>query len=138
MIKDALTLKFKVNDTDSHNNIDLCGSRNFTLYLDVALNFILKVLLDGLYDRGCPFALLRGCPHIMGKIWEMLVKKWDLFPVEPFVEVEGVDAKHSSVEFGVPVGAWRSPPNSINVFYTESVVDELAFINGVDPLEYRL
>ena len=56
------------------------------------LNSIQKVLLDGLYDQACPFSLLRGCPHIMRKIWEMLVKKWELFPLEPFVEEEAEDA----------------------------------------------
>jgi isoquinoline 1-oxidoreductase beta subunit len=45
---------------------------------------------------------------------------------------------HSPVELGVPVGAWRAPPNSINVFYTESVMDELAKLAGQEPLEYRL
>ena len=48
-----------------------------------------------------------------------------VFP-DHFYKVEGVNMTHSPVELGVPVGAWRAPPNSINVFYTESVMDELA------------
>ncbi|MED5405958.1 MAG: molybdopterin cofactor-binding domain-containing protein, partial [Chloroflexota bacterium] len=55
-----------------------------------------------------------------------------------FYKVEGVNMTHSPVELGVPVGPWRSPPNSINVFYTESVMDELAKLAGQEPLEYRL
>ncbi len=62
------------------------------------------------------------------------------YPIIPkhFYKVEGVDVSHSPVELGVPVGPWRAPPNSINVFYTESIMDELAYAAGVDPLEYRL
>ena len=60
-----------------------------------------------------------------------------VFP-DHFYKVEGVNMTHSPVELGVPVGPWRSPPNSINVFYTESVMDELAKLAGQDPLEYRL
>jgi isoquinoline 1-oxidoreductase beta subunit len=60
-----------------------------------------------------------------------------VFP-DHFYKVEGVNMTHSPVELGVPVGAWRAPPNSINVFYTESVMDELAKLAGQEPLEYRL
>ena len=44
---------------------------------------------------------------------------------------------HTPVDFGIPLGYWRSPPNSINVFYTESVMDELAHLAEINPLEYR-
>ena len=62
------------------------------------------------------------------------------YPMIPkhFYDVEGVDVSHQPVELNVPIGPWRSPPNSINVFYTESVMDELANLAQVDPLEYRL
>ena len=62
------------------------------------------------------------------------------YPIIPkhFYKVEGVDVGHSPVQLGVPVGPWRAPPNSINVFYTESIMDELANAAGIDPLEYRL
>jgi isoquinoline 1-oxidoreductase subunit beta len=42
------------------------------------------------------------------------------------------------VEAPVPVGAWRSVGSSQNAFVTESFVDELAHVAGVDPLAYRL
>ncbi len=60
------------------------------------------------------------------------------FPKKHFYNLEGVKMSHTPVDFGVPVGAWRSPPNSINVFYTESVMDELAHLAEIDPLEYRI
>ena len=59
-------------------------------------------------------------------------------PKKHFYNVEGVEMSHTPVDFGVPLGAWRSPPNSINVFYTESVMDELAHLAEIDPLEYRI
>ena len=59
-------------------------------------------------------------------------------PKKHFYNVEGVEMSHTPVDFGIPLGYWRSPPNSINVFYTESVMDELAHLAEIDPLEYRL
>ena len=38
----------------------------------------------------------------------------------------------------VPVGSWRSVGNSQNVFFSESAVDELAHLAGVDPIEFRM
>ena len=65
------------------------------------------------------------------------VHDYGMFP-DHFYKVEGVNSEHTGVELGVPVGAWRAPPNSLNVFYTESVVDELAYLVGQDPLDYRI
>ena len=45
---------------------------------------------------------------------------------------------HTGGDVGVPRGPWRAPPNSINVFYLESVIDELSYMAGVDPLDYRI
>ena len=62
------------------------------------------------------------------------------YPLIPkhFYEIDGVNVTHSPVIFDVPIGPWRAPPNSINVFYTESVMDELSHLAGLDPLIYRL
>jgi isoquinoline 1-oxidoreductase beta subunit len=65
------------------------------------------------------------------------VHDYGMFP-DHFYNVEGVHSQHTGVELGVPIGAWRAPPNSLNVFYTESVVDELAYLVGQDPLDYRI
>ncbi len=65
------------------------------------------------------------------------VHDYGLFP-DHFYKVEGVETNHTGVELGVPIGPWRAPPNSLNVFYTESVMDELAHLTQNDPFEYRL
>ncbi len=59
------------------------------------------------------------------------------FPKKHFYNVEGVEMSHTPVDFGIPLGYWRSPANNINVFYTESVMDELAHLAEINPLEYR-
>jgi isoquinoline 1-oxidoreductase beta subunit len=41
-------------------------------------------------------------------------------------------------EVAVPVGFWRSVGNSMNAFFHESFVDELAHSAGTDPLQFRL
>ncbi len=38
---------------------------------------------------------------------------------------------------GVPLGIWRSVGNSQNAFVKEGFIDELAHLEGVDPLAYR-
>ncbi|MEE3121124.1 MAG: molybdopterin cofactor-binding domain-containing protein [SAR324 cluster bacterium] len=65
------------------------------------------------------------------------VHDYGLLP-DHFYKVEGVNMTHTGLELGVPTGFWRSPMNNLNVFYTESVMDELAHLAGQDPLEYRL
>jgi CO/xanthine dehydrogenase Mo-binding subunit len=37
----------------------------------------------------------------------------------------------------VPVGFWRSVASSQNGFFSESIIDELAALGGVDPLQFR-
>ncbi len=46
-------------------------------------------------------------------------------------------ATQTSVEAGIPVGAWRSVDASITVFAKESFLDECAHAVGDDPLAYR-
>ena len=41
------------------------------------------------------------------------------------------------VDLGVPVGFWRSVGYSLNCFFVESFVDELASAAGLRPLDYR-
>ena len=38
----------------------------------------------------------------------------------------------------LPVGFWRAPYANVNVFATESFIDELAYAAGKDPLAFRL
>ena len=62
------------------------------------------------------------------------------YPILPkhFYNISGVNVSNISVDLGIPIGPWRQPPNTVNVFYTESVIDELANLAKIDPLEYRL
>ncbi len=41
------------------------------------------------------------------------------------------------VPLGVPVGSWRSVGHSLNAFFTECFLDELAQAAGQDPFHYR-
>lgn len=41
------------------------------------------------------------------------------------------------IPLGVPVGNWRSVGHSVNAFFTECFLDELALAAGQDPLHYR-
>lgn len=57
--------------------------------------------------------------------------------VPPYaVEALGVD--HASASIGVATGAWRSVANSYTAFFTESFMDELAPVAGLDPLSFRM
>jgi isoquinoline 1-oxidoreductase beta subunit len=38
---------------------------------------------------------------------------------------------------GIPVGFWRSVAHSVNTFVVESALDELAALDGTDPIEFR-
>ncbi len=42
-----------------------------------------------------------------------------------------------TVDLGVPVGYWRSVGFSLNCFFFESFIDELAHAAGVAPIDYR-
>lgn len=41
-------------------------------------------------------------------------------------------------DLAVPVGFWRSVGNSMNAFFQESFIDELAHEAGADPLQFRI
>ncbi len=43
----------------------------------------------------------------------------------------------TALETGIPTGAWRSVGASQNGFVIESFVDELAYVTGKDPYEFR-
>lgn len=44
---------------------------------------------------------------------------------------------HRTVESPVTMGIWRSVAHSQNAFFTESFIDEIAAVVGVDPVAYR-
>ena len=40
------------------------------------LNPVLKVYLEGLYDENCNLSKLRGCPHLVARIWTEVRNFW--------------------------------------------------------------
>ncbi|MBT4493039.1 MAG: xanthine dehydrogenase family protein molybdopterin-binding subunit, partial [Gammaproteobacteria bacterium] len=48
------------------------------------------------------------------------------------------EVQHFSVEHGLPLTFWRSVGHSHNAFAKEAMMDELAEIAGMDPVEFRL
>lgn len=45
---------------------------------------------------------------------------------------------HHPAAIGVPTGVWRGGAHGINAFFTESFMDELARLAGVEPLSFRM
>ena len=45
---------------------------------------------------------------------------------------------YSPIQSRIPRGQWRAVENSSNVFVTQSFMDEVAHLAGMDPLDYRL
>lgn len=52
-------------------------------------------------------------------------------------DIRNLQVEHTSKDFGIPVGFWRSVGASHNAFVVESFIDELAHAAGTDPFEYR-
>jgi isoquinoline 1-oxidoreductase subunit beta len=51
--------------------------------------------------------------------------------------LENVDVKFSEGDNAAPWGAWRSVDHSVQGFFIESFIDELAHAAGQDPYQYR-
>jgi isoquinoline 1-oxidoreductase beta subunit len=58
-------------------------------------------------------------------------------PLSDYYSFGAQQFRVNTVDAGVPLGYWRSVAASQNVFAYESLVDELAQLARVDPLEYR-
>jgi isoquinoline 1-oxidoreductase beta subunit len=52
--------------------------------------------------------------------------------------IPAVTVDHLPAEAGIRVGGWRSGAHSYTAFFTESFMDELARISGVEPLSFRM
>ncbi len=52
-------------------------------------------------------------------------------------KISSVIVRQKNVALSVPIGSWRSVDPSITVFFLESLIDEIAFKTGIDPLDYR-
>lgn len=57
--------------------------------------------------------------------------------VPPYA-IGALSVAHAEAVTGVPTGAWRSVANSYTAFFTESFIDELALVAGLDPLSFRM
>jgi isoquinoline 1-oxidoreductase beta subunit len=57
--------------------------------------------------------------------------------VPPYA-IPAVVVDYLLAETGLRVGAWRSGAHSSSAFFTESFMDELARISGIEPLSFRM
>lgn len=57
--------------------------------------------------------------------------------VFPFYGLPNRSIENFTVDMGVPIGFWRSVGYSLNCFFLESFIDELAHAAGAAPLAYR-
>ncbi|MES2494523.1 MAG: molybdopterin cofactor-binding domain-containing protein [Pseudomonadota bacterium] len=57
--------------------------------------------------------------------------------VPPYA-IPALAVEHAEAAIGVPTGAWRSVANSYTAFFTESFIDEVALVAGLDPLSFRM
>lgn len=67
-----------------------------------------------------------------------VVSQGDVFYVEPHYNIPDVRNYTSYFQFGIRTGPWRSVDYTQNIFVIESAIDELAYLAGKDPLEFRL
>jgi isoquinoline 1-oxidoreductase beta subunit len=54
-----------------------------------------------------------------------------------FYGIRSRSIEHVGVDLGIPVGFWRSVGYSINNFFFETFIDELAAASAIKPIEYR-
>jgi isoquinoline 1-oxidoreductase beta subunit len=68
-----------------------------------------------------------------GETDELAVASMDLPYAIPNFAVD-----HFPADIGLPVGRWRSNAASYGAFFSESFIDELAIVAGVEPLSFRI
>jgi isoquinoline 1-oxidoreductase beta subunit len=84
-------------------------------------------------DSGAQLAeRLRGGDGAMASIGDPVAGA-----VPPYA-IPAVTVDYLPAETGIRVGAWRSGAHSYTAFFTESFMDELARISGVEPLSFRM
>jgi isoquinoline 1-oxidoreductase beta subunit len=77
-------------------------------------------------------ARLRGGGAAMAQIGDPVAGA-----VPPYA-IPAVGVDYLPAEAGIRVGGWRSGAHSYTAFFTESFMDELARISGVEPLSFRM
>lgn len=83
------------------------------------------------------------CPSIFARVFPDTMKGGiDQAAVEGVAnldyDVPNLSVDYVRIDTPVPVGFWRSVGSSHNAFVVESMMDELARLAGVDPVEFRL
>jgi len=53
-------------------------------------------------------------------------------------DIPNLGVEYIKVDLPIPIGFWRSVGSSHNAFTVESFIDELAYLAGKDPVEFRL
>jgi isoquinoline 1-oxidoreductase subunit beta len=56
----------------------------------------------------------------------------------PPYAIPNVEVRHIPVDIGLETGIWRSGAHSYTVFFTESLIDEMARAAGIEPLSFRM
>ncbi|MBW4330975.1 molybdopterin-dependent oxidoreductase [Stakelama sp. CBK3Z-3] len=57
---------------------------------------------------------------------------------QPIYAIPNYAVDHHPAEIGVPVGEWRSGAHSYSCFFTESFIDELAHVAGIEAHSFRI
>ncbi|WP_160295239.1 xanthine dehydrogenase family protein molybdopterin-binding subunit [Geobacter sp. OR-1] len=83
------------------------------------------------------------CPSIFARVFPDTMKNGvDQAAVEGVAnldyDVPNLSVNYVRIDTPVPVGFWRSVGSSHNAFVVETMMDELAYLAGVDPVEFRL
>jgi len=107
--------------------------------MEQGLNPVLRVLLEGAYDNGSPFAKLRGTPHILQIIWEYITSYWK--------SLIKIGAKRAKKPRGMEPGAIKIVPQDKFVIKLEKVtfptpqdinINMMPFVMGRDFETCRL
>ena len=57
---------------------------------------------------------------------------------EPPYAIANVSVEHAAADLGLRTGVWRSGAHSYSCFFTESFIDELARLAGLEPFSFRI
>lgn len=104
---------------------------------------IMPYTIDEVADAMMPGFLPNGMVDWMSKAGYGLFDGWTVDPASVEGLFEDYDAPHKSVNHvtvdpGLPLGFWRSVGHSYSGFFKESMMDEIAIKQNVDPIEFRL
>ncbi len=104
---------------------------------------IIPTLLNEAMGAMMPSVTPEGVVKWVGKLGYSVFDHWVVDPttVEGLFEHYDIPhqlVEHATVDPGLRTGFWRSVGHSINGFFSEGFMDELAYQAGQDPLEFRL